>query len=384
MDTLSRDELLRYSRQVSLPEVGLEGQARLRRARVLCIGAGGLGAPVALYLAGAGVGTLALVDADRVDASNLQRQVLFGSDDVGELKTRAGARRLRALNPHVTVDEHPLHLSADNALALIAAYDVVVDGSDNFATRYLVNDAAVLCQRPLVHASVFRFEGQLSVFNADGGPCYRCVFPEAPPAALVPSCAEGGVLGMLPGLFGNLQALEAIKLLLGIGCPLSGRLLSYDALQANWREYPLQRDPQCRACGARADITRESFSAVHAAVHARACTDSDTPRLSPGELQRALAAPNPPRLLDVREAGEVALGTLPGALHIPLAELPRRLQALDSQASWVITCQRGPRSEQALALLHDAGFTSLALLAGGMEAWLQAGGDLTTEKSAPP
>lgn len=365
MADLSRDELLRYNRHIVMPEITLAGQQQLKDTRVLCVGAGGLGSPLALYLAAAGIGRLGLVEFDTVDLSNIQRQVLYTTADVGRPKLEAARERLAALNPEIEIVPHPVQLDADNVLELAAGYDILVDGSDNFPTRYLVNDAAVLGGKPLVHASVFRFEGQLSVFDPPRGPCYRCLFPEPPPAELVPSCAEGGVLGILPGILGSMQALEVVKLALGQGEPLRGRMLQFDGLAGRWRELPVARDPACPLCGDSPSITAPRAPA------APACADSAVARMSPETLAARIAAGEATVLLDVREPQELAIAAIPGALAIPLAELPRRLAELDPAAPCVVTCHRGPRSERACRLLREAGFRELWSLEGGIDAWAE-------------
>jgi sulfur-carrier protein adenylyltransferase/sulfurtransferase len=362
MAELSNEEITRYSRQLVLPEVSLAGQRRLKDARVLCVGAGGLGSPVSLYLAAAGVGRLGLVEFDDVDLSNIQRQVLYASADTGRPKLEAACERLHRLNPHVELVPHALRLAADNVMAIIAGYDIVVDGSDNFATRYLVNDAAVLAAIPNVQASVYRFEGQLSVYDAARGPCYSCVFPEPPPAELVPSCAEGGVLGMLPGILGSLQALEVVKLLLGCGEPLIGRLLTFDGLRGTFRELRLHKDAQCAVCGA-----QSTLRAPRVTAQAAAC--DDLPGIAVEELAAELKRDNAPCLLDVRERSEYDIAHIPGARLLPLGELPARLAELDAQSPHVVTCQRGARSRRAAALMRAAGFTQVRVLEGGVDAW---------------
>lgn len=369
MADLSRDELLRYSRHLVMPEVTLTGQQQLKRARVLCVGAGGLGSPLALYLAAAGVGTLGLVDFDTVDLSNIQRQVLYDSGDIGRPKLDAARERLGALNPHVEVVPHGLQLAGDNVMELIGDYDIVVDGSDNFATRYLVNDAAVLSGKPNVHASVFRFEGQVSVFDTARGPCYRCLFREPPPAHLVPSCAEGGVMGMLPGIIGSIQALEVVKLILGRGQPLIGRLLLFDGLAGTFRELPVSRDPDCPVCG-----TAPSIRAPvdYAATCAGAAVEEDQAlRLSVEVLAARRAAGVDCHVIDVREPQEQSIARFPGATLIPLGELPGHLAELDPSRAYVITCHRGGRSLRAYALLREAGFDRLEVLEGGIDAWAE-------------
>jgi molybdopterin/thiamine biosynthesis adenylyltransferase/rhodanese-related sulfurtransferase len=375
MTELSREELERYGRHLVMPEISLAGQQQLKRARVLCVGAGGLGSPVALYLAAAGVGTLGLAEDDTVDLSNIQRQILYDSADVGRPKLDAAAARLRQLNPHTEVISHALRLTADNVMAILDSYDIVVDGSDNFATRYLVNDAAVLAGKPDVHASVYRFEGQVSVFDAARGPCYSCLFPEPPPAGLVPSCAQGGVLGMLPGIIGSLQALEVVKLIVGCGQPLIGRLLSFDGLSGTFRELQLEKDPGCAVCGVDASLTAPRRQ-IAPAPHACAVGDGDQAAdaiatTTVEELASRLHVDPLLTLLDVRDPGEVALAQIPGATLIPLGELPMRLGELDQNRRYVVTCHRGPRSLRACALLREAGFDQVQSLEGGIDAWAQ-------------
>ncbi len=367
---LSPDEVRRYSRHLLLPEVGLEGQRAIKAARVLCIGAGGLGSPVSMYLTAAGVGTLGLVDNDTVDYSNLQRQLLHTTPDVGRPKVDSAAERLRALNPGVQVDVHRVALSSANALDLFSGYDLVVDGTDNFPTRYLVNDAAVLTRRPYVYGSIFRFEGQASVFAAPGGPCYRCLYPEPPPPGLVPSCAEGGVLGVLPGIVGTIQAAEALKLILRAGETLAGRLLILDALKMRFREVRLRRDPECPVCGDHPTIHElqdyEQFCGV-AREPAAAAGDFD---ITPEELKAALdAGTGVPVLLDVREPMEYQINRLPGSTLIPLGDLPENLGELDGTRDLVVYCHHGIRSAQAVELLRGAGFRARNLR-GGITAWI--------------
>ncbi len=361
------EDSLRYSRHLVMPEVGVEGQRRLRESRVLCVGAGGLGSPAALYLAAAGVGTLGIVEADVVDLSNIQRQVLYATADVGRAKLEAATERLAALNPGTEVVPHPVRLQAENAMEIVAQYDVVVDGSDNFPTRYLVNDACVLAGKPDVHASVFRFEGQLAVFDASRGPCYRCLFPEPPPPELVPSCAEGGVLGALPGILGSLQALETIKLLLGKGDPLVGRLLLFDGLGMSFRELPVSRDPDCPACGERPTIT----APVDYEIFCSSWAGEPVQTMTPEQLAQRLDSGHDAQLLDVREPPEHAIASIDGFLLIPLGELEQRLGELDRQRECVVTCHRGGRSAQACALLRAAGFSRVVSLEGGIDAWAQ-------------
>jgi adenylyltransferase/sulfurtransferase len=359
------EELRRYSRHLALPEVGLEGQLRLRRSRVLVVGAGGLGSPVALYLAAAGVGTIGLVDDDRVDLTNLQRQVLYGTSDLDRPKTERARRRLSDLNPHVQVVPHELRLVAANALDVLRAYDVIVDGSDNFPTRYLVSDACALLGKPHVYGSIYRFEGQVSLFWAGRGPCYRCLFPEPPEPGSVPSCAEGGVLGILPGVIGALQATEAIKLVLERGTTLLGRLLLFDALELRFRELALARDPDCPACGERRSI-RELVD-----VEARCAVDAGdaAPEIDAAELKRRVDASTAPLLLDVRTDGEFAIARIEGATLIPLDRLAERLGELDRARETVVYCHHGSRSASAVSLLRANGFDRVSSLAGGIDAW---------------
>jgi len=364
---LTPAETLRYSRHLLLPEVGLEGQRRLKAARVLVIGAGGLGSPAALYLAAAGIGTLGLVDFDNVELSNLQRQVLHGTSSVGRSKLDSASARLRDLNPLVQVEPFPLRLTASNAMEVLRTFDVVVDGSDNFPTRYLVNDACVLLGKPLVYGSIFRFDGQVSVFDAAKGPCYRCLYADPPPPGLVPSCAEGGVLGVLPGIVGSLQALEAIKLILGAGDSLVGRLLLVDALHVRFRELSLRKDPECRVCGPQATVKElidyEAFCGVGA--------PASGPEISAGELHAARAAGRPLTLVDVREQVEWDIVHLDGAQLIPMRELPGRLAELDPLGDLVVFCHHGSRSLAAVEFLRAAGFSHARSLAGGIDGWAE-------------
>ena len=366
---LAPEELTRYSRHLILPEVGLEGQQRLRAARVLVVGAGGLGSPVAMYLAAAGVGRLGLVDFDVVDPSNLQRQLLYGSPDVGRPKLEIARRRIAELNPHVEVVLHPLRLGAENARSVLEGYDVIVDGTDNFATRYLVNDACVLLRKPNVYGSIFRFEGQVSVFFSPHGPCYRCLYPEPPPPGAVPSCAEGGVLGVLPGVIGTLQATEAIKLILGRGASLVGRLLLFDALELRFRELVLRRDARCPVCGEAPTIRDLADTAAACAPVPRAATGSE---IEPAALERRLREPDAPLLLDVRTPQEWAICRIDGATWIPLQELPERMRELDPSREIVVYCHAGARSAAAARTLRAAGFERVLNLAGGIRAWAAA------------
>jgi adenylyltransferase/sulfurtransferase len=363
---LGREELARYARHIALPEVTAEGQRRLKRSSVLLVGAGGLGSPAALYLAAAGVGRIGLVDFDVVDESNLQRQVLHDSAWVGRPKLESARARLAALNPHVRVECHPAAFTRENALALVDGYDVVLDGTDNFETRYLANDACYLLGKPNVYGSIFRFEGQASVFWRDRGPCYRCLFPEPPPPGLVPSCAEGGVLGVLPGVVGSLQATEALKILLGIGEPLVGRLLLYDALAMRFDEVEVPRHPTCPLCSASATIAElQDYVAFCGGARGSAPADE----IEPAELRRRLDAGEPLEILDVREPHEWAAGHLEGARLVPLGSLGERLHELDPDRLHVLQCRSGARSARAAALLREAGFARVVNLRGGLVAW---------------
>ena len=370
---LSTDELRRYSRHLIMPEVTLEGQKRLKRARVLCVGAGGLGSPLALYLAAAGVGTLGLVDFDVVDLTNIQRQILYSTEDVGRLKLDAASERLRQLNPEIEIVPHPIRLSSANASGLFRRYDIVADGTDNYPTRYLINDVCVLTGNPNVYASVFRFEGQVSVFGANGGPCYRCLFPEPPPIGLVPSCAEGGVLGVLPGIIGSLQALEVLKLILGIGEPAVGRLLLFDALELQFRELPIRRSADCPACGKHpsvvAPVDYESFCGTRGGEAPQ--DERGIPSISVEDFDRRRKSGEEFLLLDVREPFEHAIVMIPGGIAFPLSELPARLHKLDSARTYTLSCHHGTRSRQAYYQLKLAGFEHLQILSGGVNAWAE-------------
>jgi len=367
LTTLSHEELLRYSRHLTLPDVGLEGQSKLRDARVLLIGAGGLGCPAALYLAAAGVGTLGIVDFDLVDRSNLQRQILHGTSGIGTAKTESARARLRDVNPHVQIETFAERLTSANALAILRDWDIVVDGSDNFPTRYLVNDACVLLGKPDVYGSVFRFDGQVSVFSAKQGPCYRCLYAEPPPPDLVPSCAEGGVLGVLPGIIGSLQALEVIKLIVGFGVPMIGRLLLFDGRRMQFRELALEKDPDCPVCGVRPTVT--SLIDYEAFCGEVGRGTGDGVEISALELQRERGRKPDLLLLDVREPREAQIARIEGARLIPLRELPRRLAELPGHAEIVTHCHHGQRSLQAREILKGAGFASVRSLAGGIDAW---------------
>ncbi|MBI2221438.1 MAG: molybdopterin-synthase adenylyltransferase MoeB [Acidobacteria bacterium] len=375
---LTPDEVQRYSRHLILPEVGVEGQRRLKAARVLCVGAGGLGSPAALYLAAAGVGTLGIVDFDAVDASNLQRQILHGTNDVGRSKLESARDRLGALNPGVRIETHEHALSSANALRILRDYDVVLDGTDNFATRYLVNDACVILGKPNAYGSIFRFEGQASVFGVPGGPCYRCLYPEPPPPGLVPSCAEGGVLGVLPGVIGTIQATETIKLILGSGTTLAGRLLLYDAWTMRFRELKLRRDPACPVCGDQPTIRElidyEQFcGAAASAVAAPPAALPPSLESDVRELKAAIDAGRAPYILDVREPQEFQICRIPGSTLIPLGQLGGRVPELLSASAGrpiVVHCKSGVRSAKAVHLLRERGVEQVRNLKGGILAWI--------------
>jgi molybdopterin/thiamine biosynthesis adenylyltransferase/rhodanese-related sulfurtransferase len=369
---LSRDEILRYSRHLLIPEVGLEGQRKLKNSSALIIGTGGLGSPVSLYLAAAGIGRIGLVDYDVVDSSNLQRQVIHGTSTVGKLKVESARAKLLDLNPDIQVDVYNEPYTSENALRIAADYDIILDGTDNFPTRYLTNDVAVFLGKPNVYASIYRFDGQVSVFYAKEGPCYRCLFPEPPPPGLVPSCAEGGVLGVLPGTVGTLQATEALKVLLGIGEPLIGKLLLYNALDMTFDFVKLKKNPNCRVCGPNADIKElidyEEFCGVPSHDHgdegsAGAGWDITAPELAERVKTNHL------KLLDVREPHELQISALPDATNIPLGQLAARLSELDSADDMVVFCKGGTRSARALELLVSAGFKKVKNLKGGINAW---------------
>jgi adenylyltransferase/sulfurtransferase len=363
---LTKDEIARYSRHLIMPEVTAEGQRRLKAARVLCIGAGGLGSPAALYLAAAGVGTTGIVDFDKVDLSNLQRQLLHGTKDVGRDKLESARDRLRDINPDIKVELHDCRFSSENASEIVSNYDVVVDGSDNFATRYLSNDVCVFAQKPNVYGSVFRFEGQTTVFAPHlSGPCYRCLFPEPPPPDSVPNCAQAGVLGVLPGIIGTLQAIEAIKLLIGIGDPLIGRLLHFDALKVKFRELNLRRDPQCPVCGDSPTI----FAPIDYDQFCEAGADGTVPAISVHEMKRKMDGREAFELVDVREPFEYEIARIDGAKLIPLGELADRADELPRERPIVVHCHSGKRSAQAVRLLQQRGFTNLYNLDGGIDAW---------------
>src|SRR5258705_8406501 len=370
MTPLAPAELLRYSRHLILPDVGVPGQEKLKAARVLLIGAGGLGSPAALYLAAAGVGTLGLVDFDVVDVTNLQRQLLHGSSDVGRTKLDSARDRIREVNPHVDVVTHDTRLTSANALEILQDYDIIVDGTDNFATRYLTNDACVLLGKPNVYGSVFRFEGQASVFSTTDGPCYRCLFPEPPPPGLVPSCAEGGVLGVLPGMIGTIQATEAIKLALGVGSSLAGRLLLVDALTMEFRTVTLRKDPACPACGTRTITELIDYDEFCGVADPPADEDLDeVAEITPRELAAHLIEGADFDLVDVREPREWDIAHLDGARLIPLGTLPASLEALDRNRELVVMCRSGQRSAAAVQQLQAAGFRKVKNLAGGLLRW---------------
>jgi len=370
---LTPEEILRYSRHLIMPEVGMEGQKKLKSARVLVIGMGGLGCPVSTYLTLAGVGTLGILDFDRVELSNLQRQPLYGVEDVGKLKVEVAKKRLNAINPLVHIEMHPVHLTSKNAMEVLQGYDFVVDGTDNFPTRYLVNDACVLLKKPYVYGSIFRFEGQVTVFGGEGGPCYRCLYPEPPPPGLVPSCAEGGVLGVLPGFVGAWQALEALKLILRAGESLKGRFILIDAFLGRVREFKIHPDPQCPACGHHPTIHQlidyEEFCGVRGAE--QTLTLGKDWEITPQELKNLLEMKKDVVILDVREPAEYEICHLSGSRLIPLGELPYRLGELDTSEDIVIHCHTGSRSARAVQFLRQIGFTRVKNLKGGIDAWAE-------------
>ncbi len=370
--TLSNQEIVRYNRHLIMPEVGMNGQLRLKAASVLCIGVGGLGSPVALYLGAAGVGRIGIVDFDVVDYSNLQRQIIHGTPDVGRSKLESARDRLTAINPEVTVVTHDVTLSSANALDLLSGYDIIVDGTDNFPTRYLVNDACVILGKPNVYGSIFRFEGQVSVFATKHGPCYRCLYPEPPPPGLVPSCAEGGVLGILPGVIGTIQATEAVKLIIGAGEPLINRFMIYDALRMNFRELKLKKDPECPVCGKDPTVTElidyEQFCGITPAV-ANVASEGD--EVTVEDLKARLDANDGVFLLDVREPQEFEICRIPGSTLIPLGGLPQRLNELEGNDEMIVHCKSGVRSGKAVKLLHEVGFKKAKNLRGGILAWIE-------------
>jgi sulfur-carrier protein adenylyltransferase/sulfurtransferase len=368
---LSKDEILRYSRHLIMPEVGMEGQLKLKNAKVLCVGAGGLGSPLALYLAAAGVGKLGIVEFDTVDFTNLQRQVIHGTSDVGRTKLQSARETLQEINPNVEIEGFETRLSSDNALDIFRGYDVIADGTDNFPTRYLVNDACVLLGKPNAYASIFRFEGQASIFWAEQGPCYRCLYPEPPPPGLVPSCAEGGVLGVLPGIMGCIQAMETIKLILGRGETLIGRLLLFDALAMKFRELKLRKNPDCPICGTNRTITKlidyEQFCGIRGEEHVPVF--NGIPEITPVELKKKMDAHDSFVLIDVREPHEYQICSIPGSKLIPLGEVAKRMSELDSADEIVVHCKSGMRSAKAVDFLMKSGFHKIHNLKGGILAW---------------
>ena len=369
---LTKDELSRYSRHLILPEVGEEGQRKLKAARVLCVGTGGLGSPLALYLAAAGVGTLGLVDFDVVDASNLQRQIIHSTADIGRKKLDSAAEKLKALNPELNVVKHDTLLSSANALDILKDYDVIADGTDNFPTRYLVNDACVLLGKPNAYGSIFRFEGQASVFATEDGPCYRCLYPEPPPPGLVPSCAEGGVLGILPGLVGVIQATEVIKLILGKGSPLIGRLLLVDALNMRFRELKLRKNPECPVCGAHPTVTQlidyQQFCGIAPAAKEENTVKNGIPQITVTDLKQRIDAGEDLFILDVREPFEYQIANIGGKL-IPQGEVPQRLAEIDREREIVVQCKSGGRSQRIAEFLKQSGYPKVVNLTGGILAW---------------
>ena len=369
-ETLTNEEILRYSRHLIMPEVGMEGQLKLKKAKVLLIGTGGLGAPLGLYLAAAGVGKLGLVDFDVVDFTNLQRQVTFGTSDVGKAKSAAARARLSNLNPDIQVEAFETKLTSENALELFKDFDIIVDGTDNFPTRYLVNDACVLLGKPNVYGSIFRFEGQVTIFGMPGGPCYRCLYPEPPPPGLVPSCAEGGVLGVLPGIVGSIQAMETIKLILGTGRNLTGRLLLFDALEMGFREFKLRKNPKCPMCGEHRTVNKliDYYEFCGVRGEEAPAPDLKVPEITPRELKTRLDRGDDLFIVDVREPHEYQICNLRGHL-IPLGELPRRVHELDSSREIVAHCRSGKRSAEAVDFLRKTGFRKILNLKGGILAW---------------
>jgi len=368
--TLSKDEILRYSRHLIMPEVGMDGQLKLKAAKVALIGTGGLGAPLGMYLAAAGVGRIGLVDFDVVDFTNLQRQVIHGTKDVGKKKLDSAAETMLDINPYVEIDRHEVALTSDNALDILKDYDIVVDGTDNFPTRYLVNDACVVLKKPNVYGSIFRFEGQATIFAYPGGPCYRCLYPEPPPPGLVPSCAEGGVLGILPGTVGLIQATETVKLILGIGEPLIGRLVLYDALAMRFRELKLRRNPECPVCGDHPTITKlidyQEFCGIPTQTHEEKPMDGD---IEPTEVKAKIDRGDRFVLIDVREPHEYQICNIPQAKLIPLGDLPKRVNELNSADEIIAHCKSGMRSAKAVDFLKQAGFKKVRNMKGGILAW---------------
>jgi adenylyltransferase/sulfurtransferase len=372
-EPLTNDEVKRYSRHLIMPEVGVEGQRKLKASKVLCIGAGGLGSPVAMYLAAAGVGTLGIVDFDTVDFSNLQRQILHGTPDVGRLKLDSAKDKLHALNPEIDIETYEVALSSQNAMKLFEPYDIIVDGTDNFPTRYLVNDACVLLGKPNAYGSIFRFEGQASVFATKDGPCYRCLYPEPPPPGLVPSCAEGGVLGVLPGLIGVIQATETVKLIMGIGEPLIGRFLIYDALRMRFRELKLRKDPDCPVCGTHPTVTQlidyEQFCGIAPAAPEPAIVNLAT-EITSIALKQRLDRGDKLKIVDVREPNEYQINRIAGSELIPLGDVPKRYNELDPADEIVVHCKMGGRSANAADFLRSVGFKRVLNLKGGILDWI--------------
>jgi sulfur-carrier protein adenylyltransferase/sulfurtransferase len=370
---LTNDEIKRYSRHLIMPEVGVDGQRKLKAAKVLCIGAGGLGSPVAMYLAAAGVGTIGIVDFDVVDFSNLQRQILHGTPDVGRSKLASAKDRLNAINPNIDIRTHETALSSQNAMQLFEPYDIIVDGTDNFPTRYLVNDACVLLGKPNAYGSIFRFEGQASVFATKDGPCYRCLYPEPPPPGLVPSCAEGGVLGVLPGIIGVIQATETVKLIMGIGEPLIGRFLIYDALRMKFRELKLRKDPDCPVCGTHPTVKQlidyEQFCGVVPAKPESTAVNNAT-EITALELKQRLDRGDKLTIIDVREPNEYQINRIAGSILIPLGDIPKRVNELDPSAELIMQCKSGARSGRAADFLRSVGFKHVLNLKGGILDWI--------------
>ena len=373
---LSNEEVARYSRHLIMPEVGMDGQLKLKSASVLCIGAGGLGSPVAMYLAAAGVGRLGIVDFDVVDYSNLQRQVIHGTPDVGRPKLDSARDTLHAINPEVHIETHEVALSSSNALDVLRGYDVIVDGTDNFPTRYLVNDACVILGIPNAYGSIFRFEGQASVFAAKDGPCYRCLYPEPPPPGLVPSCAEGGVLGILPGVVGTIQATETVKLIMGVGEPLVGRFLVYDALRMRFRELKLRKDPDCPVCGDNPTVTElidyEQFCGITPAAPVSEPAAAAGDEATVEQLKARIDSGDGVFILDVREPQEYRICSIPESTLIPLGDLPSRLHELAGRGEMIVHCKSGARSAKAVKLLREAGFAQARNLKGGILRWIDA------------
>jgi adenylyltransferase/sulfurtransferase len=370
---LTNDEIVRYSRHLILPEVTMEGQKRLKAAKVLCIGTGGLGSPISMYLAAAGVGTLGLVDFDTVDVTNLQRQIAHRTDTVGQPKIESAAATLKAINPHVAIVKHETMLSSENALDIMRPYDIIIDGTDNFPTRYLINDACVLLGKPDVYGSIFRFEGQLTIFYAKDGPCYRCLYPEPPPPGLVPSCSEVGVIGVLPGVIGCLQAVEAVKLILGIGAPMTGRLLLFNAMTMTFKELKLRKDKNCPICGEHPTIDRlidyNEFCGI-GKPDANATDENTTmEEISATDLKAKIDRGDRFTLIDVREPYEYAIAKIPGSKLVPLGSLSERLSEFDPSDEIVLHCKSGKRSSDGLRIMRNAGFTKLYNLKGGILAW---------------